>query len=136
MGQFDCTKPADGTPLLNCCQGPPGNLVNCGNLVTKEVLYAPSFWVNVNTCQMFRTMTVTVGQYDSSDVLIMDRVETHEYKLVPSNGTQLDYSVTYTAPVALNDFNQMCGNLNERVMSFSCTEAGETFTVRYPGIGP
>jgi hypothetical protein len=128
VGAFDCTKPADGTPLLTCCQGPPGNLIQCGNIITKQVVYTPSFWLNVNTCQLFRTMTVTVGQYNSSNVLEFDRIEVHDYRL-NQNG-EVDYSVTSTTPAGLNDFNFMCGNLNERVISFSCNQAGETFTVR------
>jgi hypothetical protein len=131
VGDFDCTRPADGTPLLTCCQGAPGNLVACGNLVTKEVLYTATFWLNVNTCQLFKTMVETVRQYNNvTEVVEADRITTYDYKLVPSNGTQLDESATYTAPIALNDFNFMCGNTVGRVTAFNCNQTGETFTVR------
>ena len=135
MGQFDCTKPADGTPLFNCCQSLQG-VVPCGGVSNVIVGYGSQFYLNTNTCRVYRTKREQVDAWGGGTVttepteIQRNLIDTTSWKIKPSDGSWFTNQITYTAPVALNALALHCGNTTGFVERFSCTDTTESFTLR------
>lgn len=112
---------------MTCCVAPPGNLVRCGNLVTKAVVYQQQFFLHVPSCTMYRRMDAKVSQtFQSGET--RDRIDTSIYEWRTS---QLTNSVSSTTLIPLYVDNISCFNLpNVQRINDSCLAGSESFTVQ------
>lgn len=135
MGDFDCTKPADGTPLLTCCQFSPTTEVACTPYRVISVSTGFSAFLNKQTCQMFAKRVETITESNPNFDPPGDRNHIITNTQRPWQALQTEY--TYTTPIPARlpavclDRSVDSGTITDTTYDYSYDCFGTTYTVRY-----